>query len=127
MRSDKLYSLLSAFPAMLLIVGLTYYYMNQSAEMNGELLLDESREFAGQFKGVSAVNPGSSDQYYLWINTGSRNRGARMLEAQAERLDGVKDGQELVVTVAPRVKGSKTLWVYQVKDPENNVLEQSKP
>ncbi len=50
-----------------------------------------------------------------------------MLEAQAERLEGVKDGQDLAVTVAPRVKGSKTLWVYQVKDSENNLLEQNKP
>lgn len=115
MRSDRIYSILSAFPAMMLIAGLIYYYKHEGDETSGELLLAQSQEISGTFKGISAVNPNSRDQYYLWITTVERDRGARLMSDQAEKLATLAIGDALKVWVAPHVEGSKTLWAYKVE------------
>lgn len=114
MRSDRIYSILSAFPAMMLIVGLIYYYKHEVDEAGGALLLEQSQRISGILKGVSGLNTNSSDQYYLWITTPERDRGARMLSEQLEKLERLNVGEALDVQVAPRVAGSKTLWVYKI-------------
>ncbi len=115
MRSDRIYSILSAFPAMMLIGGLIYYYSNQSAETDGELIKEKTVELVGTFKGFSKVNPNSLNMTYLWITTPKRDRGARLMDKQVEKVRLLKEGDEMRFLVAPRVEGSKTLWGYRVE------------
>lgn len=115
MRSDRIYSILSAFPAMMLIGALIYYYSNQGAETSGELIKEQSTEFVGVFKGFSKVNPSSLNSSYLWITTAKRDRGARLMDKQVDQLRSLKSGDQLRLLVAPRVEGSKTLWGYRVE------------
>lgn len=112
MRSDRIYSILSAFPAMMLIGGLIYYYNSQGAETSGELIKEQTTELVGSFKGFSKVNPNSRNASYLWIKTEKRDRGARLMDKQVEKLRSLKQGDGLLLLVAPRVEGSKTLWGY---------------
>ncbi|MCB1754734.1 MAG: hypothetical protein KDJ38_04385 [Gammaproteobacteria bacterium] len=115
MRQDRLYAILSALPAMMLIAGLVYYYKHESDEAGGALLQQQSQAINGAYKGISAVNPNSRDQYYLWITTAERDRGLRLLSSQLEPLANLQAGDRLLVQAAPRVEGSKTLWVYRVE------------
>ena len=115
MRSDRIYSLLSAFPAMMLIGGLIYYYSNQSAETSGELIKERTTELVGTFKGFSNVSPNSINSSYLWIKTSTRDRGARLMDKQIDKLLSLSEGDDLRFLVAPRVEGSKTLWGYRVE------------
>lgn len=115
MRSDRIYSILSAFPAMMLIGGLIYYYSNQGAETSGELIKEQSTELVGAFKGFSKVNPGAVNATYLWITTPKRDRGARLMDKQVDQLRNLQEGDPLRFLVAPRVEGSKTLWGYRVE------------
>ncbi len=125
MSSDRIYSILTAFPAMMLIVGLIYYYKAEEDQATGELIVEQSEKIHGSFKGFSGVSP-NSRQFYLWINTATRVRGFRILPGQLQALSSsFTVGQELVVWAAPRVEGSKTLWVENVfvtgKDSHQNV------
>lgn len=115
MRSDRIYSILSAFPAMMLIGGLIYYYSSQGAETSGELIKEQTIELVGSFKGFSKVNPNTLNTSYLWIKTEKRDRGARLMDKQLEKLRTLKKGDDLLLLVAPRVEGSKTLWGYRVE------------
>lgn len=116
MRQDRYYALLSSLPAMMLLAGLTFYFSRQSAELDGELVLEEMVELSGVYEGVSAASPGSSDSFLIWIDTGQRKRGIKVLAAEVDSFREMSKGETLQIQAAPRVAGSRSLWLYRLYD-----------
>ncbi|RUM41847.1 MAG: hypothetical protein DSY80_08220, partial [Desulfocapsa sp.] len=114
MSSDRIYSILTAFPALMLIIGLVIYYKGESAQASGELILEQSQQIEGRVKGFSGLTPNSS-KYYFWVTTPQRDRGLRILPKQLDKLDKVlQKGQKVTVIAAPRIDQSRVLWVDQI-------------
>ncbi|MDO6462330.1 hypothetical protein Q4485_16590 [Granulosicoccaceae sp. 1_MG-2023] len=111
MRSDRIYSILTALPAMMLIIGLLIYYRGQGAQEHGEPVMDEAQAIHGTFKGLSATNPHRGEGLYLWITTPERDRGIRITGDQADALMHYSEGEAIAVTAAPHIAGSRTLWL----------------
>ena len=113
MRQDRYYALLSSLPAMMLVAGLVFYFTRQSAELAGDLVLSEQVEISGEYDGISAVSPGSQDSFLLWIDTGDRKRGIKLLASEVGPFRKISKGEMLQIKAAPRVEGSRTLWLYR--------------
>ena len=120
MRSDRYYALLSSLPAMMLVAGLAFYFNRQSAELDGELVLEELIELSGVYEGVSSVSPGNHDSFLLWIDTGNRKRAIKVLAAEVGPFREMLKGEVLQIQAAPRVAGSRSLWLYRHVDLASN-------
>lgn len=114
MTSDRIYSILTAFPAMMLIVALYFYYSAENEQAGGELQLEQQQHIVGTFKGLSGTNINRSGQVFLWVTAADRDRGMRIDGWDADELVSLQKGDSLEVWAAPRVEGSRVLWVFKV-------------
>ncbi len=123
MPPNRLYSILTALPAMMLIAGLIYYFNIESRQAKGKIIEKQSQLINGSFKGLSGLNANNSSQYYLWINTPKRVRGIRIKTGQVALLNPFREGQPISILAAPRIDGSKTLWLYKVQPQGSQITD----
>lgn len=118
MAKNRIHSVLTALPALMLMIGLYYYYQSERAQLNGPLIIEEAVTLAGEYNGMSELRSGGEGQHFLWLDTSARRRGVRVTGEQSWRLKQLENplnaGDVLSVTIAPTVSGSKTLWVVEV-------------
>ena len=112
---NKIHSILSALPLIMLIAGLWTYYSNERAQSYGSPILAESVAARGVFDGLSVVNSGGDGRHYLWFDDGTRKRGARIRAYQREALASLEPGDDISLQLAPTVSGSRTLWAWRVE------------
>lgn len=113
-EKNKIQSVLIALPFLMLIIGLSVYFRGESAQNNGALVLSELVSREGEFKSLSEVSGIGTPKYYLWFINDERSRGARITFSQLATLNELSKGANLKLDLAPRVAGSKTLWIYRV-------------
>ena len=112
---DKIHSLLSALPVIMLIAGLWLYYSGERAQSGGAPILAESVEAEGLFRTLSVVKSGGQGRHYLWFDDGERERGARIRPEHRQALEALVPGEPVALDLAPTVSGSSTLWAWRVR------------
>lgn len=120
--SNKIYSILTALPAMMLIVGLLFYFKAERSQRTGEYVVDELVSRSGEFKSVSTVSGIGRDKYYLWYTNEKGERGVRINSEQTNALADLSSGDTIELELAPRVAGSNTLWVYRVRHNNTDIV-----
>lgn len=99
----------------MLVAGLYVYYRNESAQAESAPIRAESVTVAGSFNGMSKVESGGAGQHFLWIQTNSRTRGARLRPLQFVALQSLQQGDAIKVAMAPSVAGSTTFWLWRLE------------
>lgn len=111
---NRIHSVLVALPVLMLMIGLYVYFKGESAQIHGEPVLSELVSREGQFKSVSTVSGIGSDKHYLWYLVDDNAKGARVTAEQKAQLSELELGDEMMLELAPKVAGSRTLWAYKV-------------
>lgn len=114
-RKNKIHSILTALPVLMLVVGLYYFYSGESAQNSGSPILDESIDADVVFDGMSVVRSGGEGRHYLWYDDGTRRRGARIHARQVPAVASLRPGDRIAVRLAPTVSGSSVLWAWRVE------------
>ncbi|MEE9319263.1 MAG: hypothetical protein V3U76_02345 [Granulosicoccus sp.] len=114
-RKNAIHSILTALPILMLLAGLYFYYRNESAQADNAPIRAESVTLTGSFSGMSKVKSGGAGQYFLWIDTDSRSRGARLRSSQFEALQSLQQGDAIKVYMAPSVARSTTFWLWRLE------------
>ena len=114
MAKNRIHSVLTSLPPLMLIIGLIVYYRGEKAQTDGSLIIQESQVVSGHYAGHSVVKGTADGKHYLWLETTTRKRGARINPEYVAVLQGIDKGDAVTVEMAPTVSGSKTLWVYRV-------------
>jgi len=112
-KKNPIESVVTTLPVIMLLGGLAFYFLNERRQVGGQILHDQIAEIDGEFSGISQQSDKPDAQRLLWIKTPSRLRGARVNHQQAQQLGVVSAGDPLVVWMAPKVKGSKILWLVK--------------
>ena len=117
MRKNPIESVLTALPVIMLVGGLIFYYSSEKKQRNGALMMEQSIQISGGYNGISEQGAKVDSQRILWVQTADRLRGGRITQLQALQLasSDLKKGQQLMVSMAPRVAGSNTRWVYRAE------------
>ena len=122
-KKNPIESVITTLPVIMLLGGLAFYYFNERRQVGGQILLDQIEQIDGKFSGISAQGNKPESQRILWIKTPARLRGGRVDYRQAKQLDVLADGDPISVWAAPRVRGSKTLWVVKASSYGKPLIE----
>ena len=112
-KKNPIESVITTLPIIMLLGGLAFYYFNERRQVDGQILMQYVEEIEGEYAGISQQSDKPDAQRILWIKTPSRLRGGRIDYLQAQKLGALTDGDPLTVRAAPKVQGSKTLWVVE--------------
>jgi len=112
---NPIHSILTALPIIMLVVGLYFYYDNESEQASNTPILAESVEAGGLFTGLSVVNSGGEGRHYLWFENNGTARGVRIRSAQVEQLQVLVRNEPISLKIAPTVHASKTYWAWYVE------------
>ena len=107
----------------MLLGGLAFYYFNERRQVGGKILIDQMQQIDGKFSGISVQSDKPDSQRILWIKTPRRLRGGRVDYRQAQQLERLADGDPITVWAAPRVQGSKILWVVKASSEGKLLIE----
>ena len=116
-QKDKIQSVLTALPLLMLIIGVSYYYYSEGKQSEGVIIMEESRRVSGTVDGISKIKAltGNGGKFFFWFESAGEKRGARVSEENADILKQLQSGDPVDVWLAPTVAGSKTMWAYQVQ------------
>lgn len=123
-KKNPIHSIVTTLPVIMLMVGLWFYYSGEKKQRGGEPVMAELVSVTGVFSGTSEQNTNPGAQRILWIKTVDRLRGGRLDLNQYKLLQSLKKDQMLEVWMAPRVRGSNTLWVLKVMSDEQTIIDQ---
>lgn len=118
-KKNKIQSVLTALPLLMLLIGLAVYYHKERRQIHGELILSETEIVQGRWYGITRSSSIGSGQYLLWLETDDGRRGFRvrpleMIELR-DHIDPPLQKQEpLEIHAAPTVQGSTTRWAVQL-------------
>ena len=124
-RANPIHSVLTSLPVIMLLAGLGYYYSTESKQQNGELILSQSVEMRGHYRGTSAQSKRPGAQRMLWLQSDAGLRGYRVTADQVQALDGLEIEDEISLAAAPRVVDSKVLWIYRLSTAQHLLLAPS--
>jgi len=116
-QKDKIQSVLTALPLLMLIIGVSYYYYSEGKQSDGAMIMEESRQVTASVEGISKIKAltGTGGKFFFWFETAGEKRGARVSQENAEILKELQIGDLVDIWLAPTVAGSKTMWAYQVQ------------
>ena len=123
-EKNRVHSVLTALPFLMLIIGLVFYFRGESAQNNGTLILDQSIELVGDFKGLSKVSGIGTTKHFLWLVTSNGERGVRIKPMQTQLVQELQVGDSVQLDAAPTVEGSKTMWIYSLTHNSVELLPQ---
>ena len=113
-KKDKIHSVITALPIIMLLIGLAFWYQKENAQQSGLTLLAESAELVGEFNGVSTAQSAGGGQFFLWLMQDGKPKTLRITSEQYDEYRKQEVGDAVVITAAPTVSGSSTLWVVGV-------------
>ena len=126
MAKSRIHSVLTALPLLMLVGGLYIYYNGEQSQRDGALIMAEAVELNGAYKGLSIVKSGGEGQHYLWLTVDGRSRGVRLdvnSHAVIEAVDPpLSETEALTVSAAPRVEGSRVLWLASLQRGEETLV-----
>lgn len=123
-KKNPIHSLVTTLPVIMLLAGLWFYYSSESKQRGGEPVLAEMVTVTGFFSGTSEQNTNPGAQRLLWIKTPDRLRGGRLELVQYKLLQKLHKDQSVHVWMAPRIRGSNTLWVLKVVADEQLIIDE---
>ena len=109
----------------MLLAGLGYYYSTESKQQNGALILSQSVEMQGHYRGTSAQSKRPGAQRMLWLQSDAGLRGYRLTADQVQALGSLEIEDEISLAAAPRVADSKVLWIYKLSAAQQQLLAPS--
>ncbi len=121
-RRHPLYTVMSALPLAMLVVGIAIYYFGESQQSAAEPIVAEARELRGLAAGTSVLGAGEAAQHFFWLDTDRGQRSVRITPEQHALLAGFEKGGRVVVSAAPTISGSKKLWLLSLEDDAGEVL-----
>jgi len=131
MAKSRIHSVLTALPVLMLVGGLYIYYNGEQSQREGALLMAEAIELHGDFKGLSEVKSGGEGQHYLWLIVEGRSRGVRLSVVDYTTIQSadppLAQAQSIVVNAAPRVAGSRVLWLAGLQRQNDTLVELALP
>lgn len=130
-RKSRIQSVLTALPILMVLLGLFVYYQAEQRQSHGEPVLAEQQRIDARFVRLATVGGEESGQHYLWVHDGERERGVRIDLTHKLQLNGLPDnevlhaGDAVSLEAAPRIPGSRTLWLLRLWRGEQALLEPS--
>ncbi len=114
-KKDKIHSVVTALPVIMLVAGLIYWYANGKNQRMMPPIQAEAVTLAGTFDGVAKEGNAGKEKYYFSLLQEGEPKSLRITSAQHEAfVDGAK-GSAIEVIAAPTVSGASTLWVMSVE------------
>ncbi len=118
MAKNRIHSVLTSLPPLMLIIGLFFYYPAEQVQLSGPPVMTEQVTIEGLYMGTSTVKSLGEDQLFFWLDTPERARGVRLEAAQMHFLGNLDEplqvGEPLVLQAAPHVSGSRTYWLLSI-------------
>ena len=114
-KKDKIHSVLTALPFIMLLIGLIFWYRQESAQQSGAHVVAESVGFVGEFNGVSTARSAGGEQFFIWLMQDGNPKTLRITSEQYIEYEKQSVGDAVAITAAPTVSGSSTLWVVDIK------------
>ncbi len=114
-KKDPIHSVITALPVIMLLIGLVFWYQKDSAQRGGPPLISEAVELVGKFNGVSTTQAAGGAQYFIWLKQVDNPKTIRITKSQYAEYRAHEIGGAVLVTAAPTVSGSDTLWVVDIK------------
>ena len=126
-RKNRIYSVVSALPVLMLVAGLALFYVKERAQSGGAPIAAESSVATGAHRGISVVRSGGQGQHFLWFDDVERGRRGVRLTAEQDRMlkPLLEDGDPLTLDVAPTVEGSTVRWVWRLRRGNEVLLDDS--
>jgi len=121
-EKNKIYSILTALPVLMLMIGLAVYFRGESKQNNGDYIEAEMIKREAAFKSFSEVSGIGKAKHYLWYTSEGNSRGVRISADQKHILASLAEGDELSLELTPRVAGSTTLWVFRILQDDEVLL-----
>lgn len=113
-RKNPIHSLITTLPVIMLLFGLTIYYIKEGKQRSGPLLFTQMEQLSGGFSGISQQGDKVESQRILWVETSDRLRGIRIDQQQYKKLQELDTNVPLELWAVPRVEGSATLWLVKI-------------
>jgi len=115
----RIESVLTALPILMVVAGLYFYYSGEKKQVNSEPIMEESVTLDVKFEGFSSLRSGGEGQHFLWyLGSGTSPKGARLTLLQLDQMEKREPplikGEAIRLKLAPRVSGSRTLWVVEL-------------
>lgn len=120
-----MHSVLTTLPAIMLLAGIGYYFFAENRQQSGALIMAQSVETQGLYRGISAQSKRKNAQRILWLQTAAGSRGYRITAEQARVADVLNADDPISLAAAPRVADSKVLWIYRLARGQQQLLSLS--
>lgn len=117
-----MHSVLTTLPAIMLLAGLGYYFFTENKQQSGALILSQTVEIQGRYRGISAQSNRKNAQRILWLQSTAGLRGFRVSAEQAHAVGRLETDDQIELAAAPRVADSKVLWIYRLTAGQDALL-----
>lgn len=117
-KKDKVHSVITALPVIMLLVGLIYWYANGKNQRMMPPIEAEAVSLVGVFDGVTKDGVASKEKYYLSLLQDGAPTSLRITSAQHEAFSDGARGSAIAVVAAPTVSGASTLWILSIAPAE---------
>lgn len=126
-QRNRIYSVVTALPVLMLLAGLFLFYRGEIRQSDGAPIRAEATVATGAHLGISVVRTGGRGQHFLWFDDDERGRrGVRVSEGNDRLLRPLLEvGDPLTLDIAPTVEGSTVPWVWRVRRGEEVLLDDS--
>ena len=114
-KKNPIYSVITALPVIMLLVGLVFWYQGENAQQSGSPIIAESVTLNGQFNGVSKATAAGEGQFFYWLIQNGDEKTLRISPDQYTQFSQGELGSQVSVTAAPTISGSATLWLLEVE------------
>lgn len=124
---SRMHSLLTTLPAVMLVLGLGYYYLGERAQTHSAPLLDQLQSYEGVFLGKTTVGGSQWGKHYLWLGVSAsddtvRRVGFRILQQESAAFEAARRAEKPLLNVddpirveaAPTVSDSGVRWVVRL-------------
>lgn len=113
-KKNPIYSVITALPVIMLLIGLLFWYQSDNAQQRGQPIIAESVTLKGQFNGVSKASGAGDGQFFFWLMQDGTPKTLRISPEQYAQFGHAEKGGFVSVSAAPTISGSSTLWVLEV-------------
>lgn len=100
----------------MLLVGLYVYYKNERIEARATPIEAEAVQLRGSFNRMSSVGDEEVPEFIVELTVDGMNWNVHAGAQHVDSFEELVEGDVVMLRVAPKISGSKSLWVLSVEN-----------